>query len=100
MINVCQQLCILAPPERNSGQNEHDIKKYDAQILKRIRNLRSPNEVLGNGRLTAVIEYIFIILSSAATVKYYFYVCTALQDDVPLRAHIPRSPPRNRLPCA
>jgi len=38
------------------GQNEHDINECDAQIPHIVKNLRSPNEVRGNNRLTAVIE--------------------------------------------
>ena len=38
------------------GQNELDINECDAQIPHIIKNLRSPNEVRGNNRLTAVIE--------------------------------------------
>jgi len=37
------------------GQNELDINECDAQIPHIVKNLRSPNEVRGNNRLTAVI---------------------------------------------
>jgi hypothetical protein len=36
-------------------------KKCDAQILCFIKNLRFPNEVRGNSRITAVIESTLII---------------------------------------
>jgi len=43
------------------GQNELDINECDAQIPHIVKNLRSPNEVRGNNRLTAVIEDTLII---------------------------------------
>jgi len=43
------------------GQNELDINECDAQIPYIVKNLRSPNEVRGNNRLTAVIEDTLII---------------------------------------
>jgi len=43
------------------GQNELDTNECDAQIPHIVKNLRSPNEVRGNNRLTAVIEDTLII---------------------------------------
>ncbi|MBO5384091.1 MAG: hypothetical protein J6A30_07315, partial [Ruminococcus sp.] len=43
------------------GQNELDINECDAQIPHIVKNLRSPNEVRDNNRLTAVIEDTLII---------------------------------------
>jgi hypothetical protein len=43
------------------GQNELDINECDAQIPHILKNLRSPNEVRGNNRLTVVIENTLII---------------------------------------
>jgi len=51
------------------GQNELDINECDAQIPHIVKNLRSPNEVRGNNRLTAVIEDTFIIIQHL-TIKY------------------------------
>jgi len=50
--------CTLFCPK---GQNEHDIKKCDAQIPYFIKNLRSLNKVQGNNRRRAVIDDTFII---------------------------------------
>jgi len=50
------------------GQNELDINECDAQIPHIVKNLRSPNEVRGNNRLTAVIEDTLIIKSTKAKV--------------------------------
>ncbi|MBQ7027758.1 MAG: hypothetical protein IJN14_05105, partial [Ruminococcus sp.] len=44
------------------GQNEQDINECDAQIPYIIKNLRSPNKVRGDNRLTAVIEDTLIII--------------------------------------
>ena len=46
------------------GQNELDINECDAQIPHIIKNLRSPNEVRVNNRLTAVIEDTLIIITT------------------------------------
>ena len=43
------------------GQNEHDIKKCNAQIPQIRKNLRSTNAVRGNSRLKTVIEFTLII---------------------------------------
>ena len=51
------------------GQNEHDINECDAQIPHIVKNLRSPNEVRGNNRLTAVIEDTLIISLLSCVVK-------------------------------
>jgi len=51
------------------GQNELDINECDAQIPHIVKNLRSPNEVRGNNRLTAVIEDTLIISLLSCVVK-------------------------------
>ena len=56
--NIDDFSCTMFCP---SGQNEPHKKKCDAQIPCFIWNLRSPNEVRGNNRLTAVIEDTLII---------------------------------------
>ena len=55
------------------GQNELDINECDAQIPHIVKNLRSPNEVRGNNRLTAVIEDTLIIIKAHIWRLYYEY---------------------------
>jgi len=58
------------------GQNELDINECDAQIPHILKNLRSPNEVRGNNRLTAVIEntlIITVLYHKIADIKRYFH---------------------------
>ncbi|MBO5383883.1 MAG: hypothetical protein J6A30_06245, partial [Ruminococcus sp.] len=68
------------------GQNELDINECDAQIPHIVKNLRSPNEVRGNNRLTAVIEdtlYIRVIskrkkdeiISKKYAQRIYYSLC-------------------------
>ncbi|MBO5384094.1 MAG: hypothetical protein J6A30_07330, partial [Ruminococcus sp.] len=54
------------------GQNELDINECDAQIPHIVKNLRSPNEVRGNNRLTAVIEDTLII-----NITFYYSIFNA-----------------------
>ncbi len=51
---------LKATPHKARLTALHEINECDAQIPYIIKNLRSPNKVRGNNRLTAVIEYTLI----------------------------------------
>jgi len=63
------------------GQNELDINECDAQIPHILKNLRSPNEVRGNNRLTAVIADTLLITGKYRTVYVRHFLYSDFMND-------------------